>query len=408
MSAGRPSRGGRPAPCRVAAAALLGLGLLVGGASAAFGEQPTTTTTAPTTTTTTRPRPTTTASPPTTAPPTTQDTAPPETAEPSPAPDNDADVEPVVTEEEPAQEVAAPEATEGQGLTFTTVHNLLVPGDGTEGAQATTTTTAPPPDEGSSADDENRLIWMIIAALAGVAVLVAVLTWRYWLLTRPGLVLEGDEADDAGRGGGSLGYGAAPPAGRPGGPGGRRGPNPAWDEPRDPRRAFVGPPEGVDPGTPPGPSGPIPGRQGADPGPAGAPRRRVGPGGPGGARGPSSPGGPGGPAAPGGPGSPGVQGGRRTTSTPPPGRAGGPPGSAGGQGPRRRDPGGGATPGASGPPTARRSPVGQPGDLRPGAVRRTMGRPPTGVRVQPPARPQPLAGGRAIRDTDIWAPDPRR
>jgi hypothetical protein len=212
---------------------------------------------------------------------------------------------------------------------------------------------------------------MIIAALAGVAVLVAVLTWRYWLLTRPGLALEGDDADDARRGGGGLGYGAAPSAGRAGGPGGRRGPNPARDEPRDPRRAFVGPPGGVDPGAPPGPSAPSPG-QGVDPRPTGARRRPVGPGGP---RGPGGPGGPGGPAGPGGPGGPGVQGGRRTTSTPPPGRGGGPPGSAGGQGPRRRGPGTGPTPGAGGPPMARQ---------------------------------QPLVGGRAMRDTDIWAPDRRR
>ena len=84
-----------------------------------------------------------------------------------------------------------------------------MPGDGTEGAQATTTTTAPQPDEGSSADDENRLIWMIIAGLAAVAVIVAVLTWRYWLLTRPGLVLEGEDAEDVRRGGSGLGYGGA-------------------------------------------------------------------------------------------------------------------------------------------------------------------------------------------------------
>jgi hypothetical protein len=407
MSAGRPSRGGRPAPCRVPLAALLGLGLLVGGASAAFGQpQPgpgqTTTTTSPTTTTTTRPRPTTTTTPPTTAPPTTQGTAPPATAEPPPPADNDADVEPVVTEEEPAQEVAAAEASDSQGITFTTVANLLVPGDGTEGAQATTTTTAPTPDEGSSADDENRLIWMIIAGLAGVAVLVAVLTWRYWLLTRPGLVLEGDEADAAGRGDRGLGYGAAPTAGRPGTPGGRGGPDPVWDEPRDPRRAFVGPPEGGAPGAPPGPSGPsapIPGRQGSDPGAGGARRRRGGPGGP------AGPGAPGGPGSPGGP---GAQGGRRTTATPPPGRGGRPPGSSGGQGPRRRDPGTGGTPGAAGPPTARRGPASQPWDLGSGQAHRATGRPPAGVRAQSPARAQPLAGGRAMRDTDIWAPDRRR
>ncbi|HEX2563929.1 MAG TPA: hypothetical protein VHK25_08440, partial [Acidimicrobiales bacterium] len=188
MTAGRPSRGGRAASCRAAVAALVGLGVLVGGAAGAFAQnQPQPTTTAPpatTTTATTAPRPTTTR-PPTTAPPTTQETAPPATAEAPASADDDSDVEPVVDEEQPVEEEAAADAYDAQGITFTTVANLLVPGDGTDGAQATTTTTAPQPDEGSSADDENRLIWMIIAGLAAVAVLVAVLTWRYWLLTRP-------------------------------------------------------------------------------------------------------------------------------------------------------------------------------------------------------------------------------
>ncbi|MGH9251861.1 MAG: hypothetical protein ACRD0W_20445, partial [Acidimicrobiales bacterium] len=58
---------------------------------------------------------------------------------------------------------------------------------------------------------------------------------------------------------------------------------------------------------------------------------------------------------------------------------------------------------------------GQPGpanahganDMGPNPARRATGRP-TGGRAQPPARPQPLAGGRSMRDTDIWAPDRRR
>ena len=94
------------------------------------------------------------------------------------------------------------------------------PGNGLEGAQATTTTTAAP-SGGSSADDESRMIWMIIAALAGVGLLVALLTWRYWLLTRPGLDL--DDEDDG------LGARRRPPPGRrsardgAGGHGGRCG-----------------------------------------------------------------------------------------------------------------------------------------------------------------------------------------
>ncbi|HEY6699084.1 MAG TPA: hypothetical protein VIZ67_12710 [Acidimicrobiales bacterium] len=312
-----------------------------------------------------------------------------------------------MVEEEPGREAAAAdaEAYAAQGITFTTVANLLVPGDGTDGAQATTTTTAPPADEGSSADDENRLIWMIIAGLAGVAVLVAVLTWRYWLLTRPGLVLDGDDAD-ARRGGGSGYDGGAPPGRGPSG-GGRGGPDAFWDEPRDPRRAFVGPPEaGGAPGGPPASGAPIPGRQGPGAGPEGARRRRGGPG----------PGGQGG-----GPGAP------------PPGRSGRPPGSPGEGEPkrRRRDPGAEPPQGRAGPPAAgglRRQPGepdprdgdawlrrGQaqgggartPNTVGPKPARRAMGRP-SGGGAQPSRRPQPLAGGRSMRDTDLWAPDRRR
>ena len=100
------------------------------------------------------------------------------------------------TEDEPDEdEAAAPAVATPARLTFTTETNVLVPGNGLEGAQATTTTTAPT-GGGDSADDESRLIWMIIAALAGVGLLVALLTWRYWLLTRPGLDLDDGDVDD--------------------------------------------------------------------------------------------------------------------------------------------------------------------------------------------------------------------
>ena len=387
-------------------AALVVLGVLVGAASGAFAQpEPPTTTTAATTTTTTRPPPpppppTT---PPTTAPPTTQETAPPATEESPPPAGSDSDVEPVVDEEEPVEEEAAAEASDARGITFTTVNNLLVPGDGTEGAQATTTTTAPQPNEGSSADDENRLIWMIIAGLAAVAVIVAVLTWRYWLLTRPGLVLEGEDADDdVRRGGTGLGYGDAP-SGHRSPPGGRGGNDAFWDEPRDPRRAFVGPPDaGGVPTPPPGSGAPLPGRQDPGAGRGGARRRR----------GPGGPGGPGGPAGQGGP---AEQGGRRG---PPSSRSAWP--GAPGQGDpkrRRRNPDAGPPQGPGGPQAAgeRRSQPGQPGagsggwvkDVGPAGAHRVVGHASGGGRTQPPARPQPLAG-RSMRDTDIWAPDRRR
>jgi hypothetical protein len=375
---------------------VLGLvGLLVWGASTASAQSqsgaPQTTTTTAATTTTTKPRPTTTtttrpaAQP--TAPPTTQGTAPPATAGQSAPADNDSgDV--VVTDEQPVEEAAATDVADIQAITFTTAANLLVPGDGTEGAQATTTTTTAPPDEGSSADDENRLIWMVVAGLVGVAVLVAVLTWRYWLLTRPGLVLEGDEDDVRGGTGGSH-YGGATPSGRGGpagggGPAGRGGgPDAFWDQPRDPRRTFVGPPQaGGSPARPPGPGGPVPGSPPAGPGTEGARRRRPRPGGPGGQ---------------------GGQGGRG--GTPPPGRGGRPPGPSPSQSGERSPQKGDARyrrgqPGGGGAPRAK--------DMVPNPARRDMGRPPGGARTPPAVSPQPMGGGRTMRDTDIWAPDSRR
>jgi hypothetical protein len=247
---------------------------------------------------------------------------------------------------------------------------------------------------------------MIIAGLAAVAVIVAVLTWRYWLLTRPGLVLEGEDADDARRGGTGLGHGDAP-SGQRSPPGGRGGNDPFWDQPRDPRRAFVGPPDaGGAPSPPPASGAPLPRRQDAGAGSEGAGRRRGGPGGLGG------PGRPGGPPAQGGAGGQGGRGG------PPSSRSASPPGSPGQGDPkrRRRNPGAGPPQGPGGPQAAgerrRRS---QPGagsagsvnDVGPSGARRVVGHAPGGGRMQPPARPQPLAG-RSMRDTDIWAPDRRR
>jgi hypothetical protein len=243
---------------------------------------------------------------------------------------------------------------------------------------------------------------MIIAGLAAVAVIVAVLTWRYWLLTRPGLVLEGEDADDVRRGGSGLGYGDAP-SGQRSPPGGRGGNDAFWDEPRDPRRAFVGPPDaGGAPTAPPASGAPLPGRQDAGAGPGGARRRQAGPGGPGG---------PGGSGPQGGPAGQGGRGG------PPSGRSARPPGTPGQGEPkrRRRNPGAGPPQGPGGPQAAgerrRRS---QPGagsagwvdDVGPSGARRVVGHT-TGGRIQPPARSQPLAG-RSMRDTDIWAPDRRR
>jgi hypothetical protein len=72
-------------------------------------------------------------------------------------------------------------------LTITTLHDVLIPGDGTAGAE-TTTTTAPGSVTGSSGISDETLIMAIVAALGAVAVIVAVLTWRYWHATRPRIV----------------------------------------------------------------------------------------------------------------------------------------------------------------------------------------------------------------------------
>jgi hypothetical protein len=143
------------------------------------------------------------------------------------------------------------------------VTNLLGPGNGTQDPPATTTTTVRASGGSNAADEESRRIWMIIAGLAGVGVLVALLTWRYWLLTRPGLDLDepgehghgpyGSEPDPYGAGppppgrarGGVPPSGAAGPAARakprrPGQPKGEhssgrrrsgRGADPFWDDP---------------------------------------------------------------------------------------------------------------------------------------------------------------------------------
>lgn len=72
-------------------------------------------------------------------------------------------------------------------LTITTLHDVLIPGDGTAGAESTTTTAASVAGADSGISDET-LIMAIVGALGIVAVIVAVLTWRYWNATRPRIV----------------------------------------------------------------------------------------------------------------------------------------------------------------------------------------------------------------------------
>ena len=281
----------RAAGVRVAppVAALVGLGVLVGGASAAFAQSnqpaadhdddlPTTTSTQPgATTTRARPRRR-----------RRQRRRPPRPPPPSqpPPPDNDSDVELSSTRTAVEEAAAACRRRPGHH-----VHHGRQPAGAGQRHRGRPghhdDHRALRPDEGSSADDENRLIWMIIAGLAGVAVLVAVLTWRYWLLTRPGLVLEGDQADDVRGGAGGPRYGGTAPPGRAvrpvvGAKPTRSGTSPgilaerSWDRPT--------------PETPradrPRPAHRSPVARVRAPAPEGARRRRGGPGAPGGQGGP--------------------------------------------------------------------------------------------------------------------------
>ncbi len=83
----------------------------------------------------------------------------------------------VVTTEEPAPETTTT-------LEVTTSQDLLVPGDGTEGAESTTTTATPTriSNEGTS---DGTLLALIVGGLVLLALVVSVLTWRYWVATRP-------------------------------------------------------------------------------------------------------------------------------------------------------------------------------------------------------------------------------
>jgi cobalamin biosynthesis Mg chelatase CobN len=73
--------------------------------------------------------------------------------------------------------------TTEDATTLSTVNALLVPGDGSEGAESTTTTTVAVDDGDDSS--EATVVWLIVAGLVAVAAAIGVLTWRYWLATKP-------------------------------------------------------------------------------------------------------------------------------------------------------------------------------------------------------------------------------
>lgn len=176
----------------------------------------TTTTTEPTTTsqqvTTTRPRPTTTRPPTTTAPPQTTETTSTPTSEDPPVTE-DTEPEEEEPEEEP-EDTGTTRDTELLGLSpISTSQNLLIAGNGTPGSESAQAPAEEDKTKDGGSSDEDRVIWMIIAGLGAVALLVALLTWRYWLLTRPGIDLSDDDPDDGG--GGYYGGDPSPPASDP-------------------------------------------------------------------------------------------------------------------------------------------------------------------------------------------------
>ena len=63
--------------------------------------------------------------------------------------------------------------------------NLLIPGDGSEGAQSTTTTMERPGTVSNDGTSDGALLALIVGGLVLLAVAVSILTRRYWVATRP-------------------------------------------------------------------------------------------------------------------------------------------------------------------------------------------------------------------------------
>ncbi len=84
------------------------------------------------------------------------------------------------------EEVVA--TTTSTSLDVSTSQNVLVPGDGTEGAESTTTTTSVPATIADDQADVGPLLALIVGGLVLLAVAVGILTWRYWAATRPPLL----------------------------------------------------------------------------------------------------------------------------------------------------------------------------------------------------------------------------
>jgi hypothetical protein len=77
------------------------------------------------------------------------------------------------------------ETSTSSTLDVTTSLDVLVPGDGTEGAESTTTTTPLPTTIANEQADDGPLLALIVGGLLLLAIAVGILTWRYWVATRP-------------------------------------------------------------------------------------------------------------------------------------------------------------------------------------------------------------------------------
>ena len=173
------------------------------GASGAAGQILPTSTTAPATTSTEAPVETTTteaeAEPEpeetTTTTRVTGTTARPATTNGSDDEDEDDEDTGVVTEDDVAED-AGTVADDEPAETTSTARDLLVSGDGSDGAQATTTSSTTVVEVAADDDgalDEQAQIWLIVAGLVLVALLIGVWTWRYWVRTRPATPDEGPD-----------------------------------------------------------------------------------------------------------------------------------------------------------------------------------------------------------------------
>jgi hypothetical protein len=110
-------------------------------------------------------------------------------------------------DETPTTERQTPTTERVTTTTFavTTSLDVLVPGDGTAGAESTTTTEKGSAVEGDSGLSDNQLVALIVGGSTALAAAVALLTWRYWRATQPVEIAVEPVSPERGSGGGSGG-----------------------------------------------------------------------------------------------------------------------------------------------------------------------------------------------------------